>query len=117
MTSIVGKTVALTQCPATDDDHEDVIISGLFDVLEHHPTEPSAYVWTPCLDVCPHDAPPEGTLGEDVPVYTVDEYKFIEQTNPKLYGQILRDEREMELAAEREDMDQRFGTSIAGRNI
>lgn len=71
-----------------------VCLIGLFDVLEFHPYEPSAYVWDEGFTVTPHDQ-------NDGPIYWVNGYVFDEQVNPGDYGRGLADEREMEFEAER----------------
>jgi hypothetical protein len=86
----VGATVALTCCTAYNAHHDEVQISGLFEIIEYHPVEPSAFVFSPTFTV----------LSEDGFEYDVDAGDLQEQVMPREHGKDLVMEREMELAAE-----------------
>lgn len=90
-------TVALTQCSAYADGRE-VTLSGLYDVLEFNPTEPSAYVYSPCWTLVPHDAV------DDEVTFCVDADVFESQVWPASYGRALAQERELDFYEQDREM-------------
>ena len=92
-------TVALYGCPARNSAGHPVTLSGLFAVEEHWGVEPSAYVWSPYWVVSRLDADPD----DESEVYDVDDDVFLAQTDPKGYGRLLVQEREMVEYAEGEE--------------
>lgn len=95
--SYLGRTVALTACPAYRNG-EDTTVSGLWTVEGFCPTEPSAYVWSPIFELV-RDVP-----GTDEPEWVdVDVDVLIEQIDPQAHARSLVEDREWELAAERMD--------------
>lgn len=113
-----GRVVALTKCPAEyrgeDGEWVKTTISGLFELVEYHPYEPSNYVWSACWTVARHNAPclsvmhdelacgdagePDEQWCENCRYYDVDDYMLVEQVDPKAHGRLLEMEREMEFA-------------------
>lgn len=83
-------TVALTACPA-DEDGTQIFLSGLFDIVEHCPYEPAAYVHSPGFIV----GRPEDRENADAPSWWIDEADMIEQADPSGHGRSLVQEREM----------------------
>jgi hypothetical protein len=95
----LGRTVALTSCPAFAEGSGEVAvaenpISGLFIVAEFWPVEPSAYVWSPTFLVC------RAGGDADAPSWTVDADVLVSQVDPHAYGRQLELERDMEFAEE-----------------
>lgn len=74
-------------------DRREVCLFGLFDVLEFHPVEPSAYVHSPCFTVAPMGV-------DDGVTYSIDAHEYDRQVNPREYGRELVQERRMVFAAE-----------------
>lgn len=94
--SILGQTVALTLCPAEDDCGGQHRISGLFDVEEFLPYEPSNYVHESGYHVF--------RAGEgETPCYFVKYEDLWEQVDPQSTGRQLELERWLEQRAE--DLD------------
>jgi hypothetical protein len=94
----IGRTVALTACPAYMADGKIQPISGLYHIVEFHPYEPSAYVWNACFSVAP-----EGDFTEEG-VVTVDADTLWEQVEPSSYGAMLRAERDLAHAMDLEPL-------------
>jgi hypothetical protein len=93
------ETVALTLCHASTDNGGELLISGLFDVVEHWGYEPSAGVRSPGFIVArteDRDEPDPITLW-------VDEHVFIEQVVPEAHASALLSEREMDVCGEMQD--------------
>jgi hypothetical protein len=84
--------VALVLCPATTFVNGDQVhISGLYDVEEFQPCEPTNYVLSPCWLVASRD---NGIY------YYIDASDFGQQVWPESYGRSLVQEREMAFAEE-----------------
>lgn len=73
-------------------------MSGLWDVIEHLGTEPSAYVWSPSWLLCPHGDE------DDSRAVVVDAYEFDAQVWPKAHGRALAQEREWDRAEEAREL-------------
>lgn len=82
-------TVALTACPA-DEDGTQIFLSGLFDVIEFMPYEPSNYVHSPGFIV----GRMEDRENPDAPTWWIDEADMIEQVSPATHASMLVQERE-----------------------
>ena len=87
----VPDTVALTGCPTSD---EGIFLSGLFDVIEFCPYEPSNYVHSPGFIL----TSVEDRENADAPMWWVDEDDLIAQVDPRAYGRQLAQERWLTLA-------------------
>lgn len=97
MTTIeAGQIVALTRCEAWRGD-QTTHVSGLYALVERVPYEPSNYCWSAGWLVAPQDDD-----GEDACVFVEDD-TLIAQVAPKLYGQMLESEREMDRCEEARD--------------
>lgn len=92
-----GTIVALTECPIWTGPNSMTKMSGLFVLEDYEPYEPSAYQWEGGWILFP-----EGEQDNPDIQYFVTDADLIPQVNPKLHGQMLVEEREMEFMAERE---------------
>jgi hypothetical protein len=124
--NLIGRTVALTLCPAHAEDGTVVVISGLYDVEDMDSNErggPWFLVypfWQPCCINVLHDrldckaaGLPEDQQCEhcNPRSYDIDADILHEQVDPQGYGLGLALERDLELAME--DQDQRERREIS----
>jgi hypothetical protein len=93
--TIEGTTVYLLGCEAYTEDGFAICLIGLFDIVEYHSYEPSAYIFSSGYTVCP-----EGS--DEGPDYFVDAYVLQAHIDPKSYALDLALEREAGFAEERE---------------
>lgn len=95
----VGRTVALVGCRAyrhgTNEPH---LVTGLFELVEYLPYEPSNYVHEPQFIVIP-DGAPDDTLINNQEIYITAEDLW-PQLDPKGYGRHMAQKHKQELAEE-----------------
>jgi len=92
--TMLGKTVALTQCPGHNYQGKPVKLSGLFDIEDGDGDE-RGNNW---FLVVPHGV----TEAQDADWYDIDVDTLWEQYDPKGYGRYIVAERELEFEDERE---------------
>lgn len=98
----IGDTFALTQCKAWDQDgNTEGTISGLYMVEDRVYADRTCGQWESGYLIFPAKL---AGLGEG-PMYFVDDFEFLAQTNPKAYGRHLAEERETEWIAERAERE------------
>lgn len=92
-----GNTVALTACEATDYDGRNILISGLFELVEYEQSDPSvglhADFWLVVAEGTPEDAPDDKWLA-------IDPWALLAQADPSAYAAELEAEREMDFVGE-----------------
>jgi hypothetical protein len=94
--NIMGDTFALTLCPAwTEKNNEQTKVSGLFTVEDMVYADRTCGQWESGYWIFP-----AGDASGIAPMYFVDSYTFMEQADPRGFGRMLVQEREMEFAAE-----------------
>lgn len=96
----IGKTVALTRLRAQVDGHQDVVISGLWEVVEYEPADFSVGFFS---DFYVLESVDNGIADTEPYWAMVDPYELISQIDPKAFGKLLESEREMLWAAEDAD--------------
>lgn len=103
----LGRTVALTRCPAYDDGlGGDLTVSGLWTVEEYQPVEYGAGITSEYFTL----ASVQHTDEDGDPLYvTVDPYALIQQIDPAAHITMLADERDM-----RSDADAQAEVEIDG---
>jgi hypothetical protein len=95
---IIDSTVAFVGAPAHYQDPDGpggipVVLDGLFIVEEYSPTDRAAYIHEPQYGVSEQGV-------DDGPMYYINADEFDKQVFPKMYGRMLAQEREFEMAAE-----------------
>lgn len=101
-----GAKVALTRCKAYDaDSQDDVYITGLFEIIDVLPYEPSNYVTEAGVLVDQVD-------GDSAQTWFIGEHDLIEQAIPKLAGALLEQERMIDRYEEDQTAHEVFGVSL-----
>ena len=53
MSKVEGHVYDMTGFHGYDNDGNQTVLDGLYEVVEYHPYEPSNYVWTACFTIVP----------------------------------------------------------------